>query len=207
MQTTSSKHFPKETLFFFLPAVFSCTQAFRAHHLETAFHPCAGWPLIKSALGEPKTGTTWLLWAALHSALLWAFSDFMPRGYPPVIVQCSRGSPASQAAARGFCSRWHPHPGDPKTPCFPPNPASPGGPQAGLQVPQGGTRPQNEGQQLDNPVATSGQSLAKTCPIFPIFSLAEGFFSVEPTGQHSGKAQGRARLENDAWQKSWGSLL
>lgn len=69
-------------------------------------------------------------------------------------------------------------------PFLPPNPASPGGSQAGPQVPQDGTQPQSEEQQPNNPVAASGQSrlshLIETCPIFPLFSPAEHFLAVEP---------------------------
>lgn len=59
--------------------------------------------------------------------------------------------------------------------------------------------------------------LMETCLVFPLFSLAEHFLAAEPEGTclfwnlylpglFFFKPQGRARLENNASEKSWGFL-
>lgn len=141
--------------------------------------PVVGWPQTKSALSWTKTWQSHCCWGP--RVILFLFGLFL--------ISCARlfsgGSllrtPSLPDSSKSLLLTMRTHNLGTR---LPQAPASPGGSQTGLRVPQDGTRPQGEGQQLSELVAASGQSwlsrLMETCSLFPFFSLAEHFLAGEP---------------------------
>lgn len=159
----------------FLPGACSCTKSSQAHQLETAPYPCCGMATDKICPQLDKdTAVTRLLGTTRHFVLLRAFSDFLRQ----VILWWFSPEDTHPPRQQQEPSAPHVHPQPSPGPC------QPWGLAARAAVPQDGTRPQGEGQQLSDLAAASGQSclshLMETCSLFPFFSLAEHFLAGEP---------------------------